>query len=73
MTFRCGTPFIQQRMEDKETLQGMVDGMSLKGVLTLLEEIACEKAEHLRDIEDWPLAKEWERTGWKLGRWIEQL
>jgi hypothetical protein len=51
----------------------MVDGMSLKGVLRLLEEIACEKAEHLRDIEDWPLAKEWERTGWKLGKWIEQL
>jgi hypothetical protein len=73
MTSRCATPFIQQREEDKETIEGMVDGMSLKGVLRLLEEIACEKAEHLRDIEDWPLAKEWERTGWKLGKWIEQL
>jgi hypothetical protein len=73
MTFECGVSFIQQRMEDKETLQGMVDGMSLKGVLRLLEEIAYEKTEHLRDIEDWPLAREWERTGWKLGRWIEQL
>jgi hypothetical protein len=51
----------------------MVDGMGLKGVLRLLEEIAYAKAEHLQDIEDWPLAKEWERTGWKLGRWIEQL
>jgi hypothetical protein len=47
--------------------------MNLKGVLRLLEEIAYEKTEHLRDIEDWPLAREWERTGWKLGRWIEQL
>jgi hypothetical protein len=73
MTFECGTPFIQQRMEDKETLEGMVDGMSLKGVLTLLEEIACEKAEHLRDIEDWQLAREWAQTGWKIGKWIGQL
>jgi hypothetical protein len=73
MTFRCGTPFIQQRMEDKETLEGMVDGMSLKGVLLLLQEIACEKAEHLQDIKDWQLAREWERTGWKIGRWIGQL
>jgi hypothetical protein len=39
----------------------MIDGMSLKGVLTLLQEIACAKSEHLQDIEDWPLAKEWER------------
>jgi hypothetical protein len=60
-------------MEDKETLEGMVDGMSLKGVLRLLEEIASEKVEHLRDIEDWQLAKEWERTGWRIGRWIVQL
>ena len=69
----CQVPFIDQRIEDKETLTGMIDGMSLKGVLTLLEEIANEKAEHLRDMEDWPLAKEWERTGWKIGRWMEQL
>jgi hypothetical protein len=73
MTFRCGTPFIQQRMEDKETLEGMVDGMSLKGVLLLLQEIAYGKVEHLRDIEDWHLAREWERTGWKLSKLREQL
>jgi hypothetical protein len=73
MTDRCQVPFIDQRNEDRETLEGMIDGMSLKGVLTLLEEIANAKADHLRDMEDWPLAKEWERTGWKLGRWIEQL
>jgi hypothetical protein len=73
MTFLCGVPFSDQRMEDKEALEGMVDGMSLKGVLRLLEEIACQKAEHLQDIEDWQLAREWERTGWKIGRWIEQL
>ena len=73
MTFECGAPFDDQRMLDKETLEGMVDGMSLRGVLRLLEEIAYAKAEHLRDIEDCPLAKEWERTGWKVGRWIEQL
>jgi hypothetical protein len=72
MTF-CGVPFSDQRMLDEETLEGMIDGMGLKGVLRLLEEIACKKAEHLRDIEDWQLAREWERTGWKIGRWIEQL
>jgi hypothetical protein len=58
---------------DKETLEGMVDGMSLKGVLRLLEAIAYGKAKHLFDIEDWPLAREWERTGWKLGKWVEPL
>ena len=73
MSFLCGVPFEDQRIEDKETLTGMIDGMSLKGVLTLIEEIAYEKAEHLKDMEDWPLAKEWERTGWKIGRWMEQL
>ena len=69
----CQLPFIDQRIEDKETLGGMLDGMSLKGVLLLIQEIAYGKAEHLRDIEDWQLAREWERTGWKIGRWIEQL
>ena len=69
----CGVPFSDQRMEDKETLEGMVDGMSLKGILLLIQEIAYEKTEHLRDIEDWQSAREWERTGWKIGRWIEQL
>jgi hypothetical protein len=72
MTF-CGVPFQDQRMLDKETLEGMVDGMGLKGVLTLIQEIAYEKSEHLRDIEDWPLAREWERVGWKISRWIDQL
>jgi hypothetical protein len=73
MTFPCGVPFSDQRMLDEEILEGMVDGMGLQGVLMLLEEIACKKAEHLRDIEDWPLAKEWERTGWKLSKCREQL
>ena len=69
----CQVPFIDQRIEDKETLGGMLGGMSLKGVLLLIQKIAYGKAEHLRDIEDWQLAREWERTGWKIGRWIEQL
>ena len=47
--------------------------MSLKGVLMLIEQIANAKADHLRDMEDWPLAREWERTGWKIGKSIEQL
>ena len=69
----CGVPFSDQRMLDEETLEGMVDGMGLKGVLMLLEEIACKKAEHLQDIEDWQLAREWKRTGWKIRKWAEQL
>jgi hypothetical protein len=31
MTDRCQTPIIDQRIEDRETLEGMIDGMSLKG------------------------------------------
>jgi hypothetical protein len=43
MTFECGVPFDDQRLLDKETLEGMIDGMGLKGVLRLLEEIACAR------------------------------
>jgi hypothetical protein len=53
MTFRMrNTIHLPKRGRQGKTLEGMVDGMSLKGVLRLLdEEIAYEKTEHLRDIE----------------------
>jgi hypothetical protein len=40
MPMECGTPFIYKRMEDEETLELMVDGMSLRGVLLMLQRIA---------------------------------
>jgi hypothetical protein len=35
--FVCGTPFEQQRMQDEQTLEGMVDGMGLRAVLLILQ------------------------------------
>jgi hypothetical protein len=32
----CGWPFEQKRMQDEQTLEGMVDGMGLKAILLIL-------------------------------------
>jgi hypothetical protein len=60
MTMKCGTPFIQQRMEDEETLELMVDGMGLRGVLMILQGIAYGKAQHIEENwQDTTLAEDW--------------
>jgi hypothetical protein len=72
MTSRCATPFIQQREEDKETLEGMVDGMGLRAVLLLLQRIAYGKAQHIEENwQDTTLADDWKMAGNKIGRLAE--
>jgi hypothetical protein len=74
MTDRCGWPFLQQRMQDEQTLEGMIDSMGLKAVLMLLQEIAYTKAQHIQENwQDHNLAKEWTTAGNKLGQWAKTL
>jgi hypothetical protein len=70
MPMECGIPFIYQRMEDEETLELMVDGISLRGVLLMLQRIACGKAKHIEG-QDTTLAEDWKMAGNKLGRLAE--
>jgi hypothetical protein len=69
MTFKCGVPLQDQRMQDEETLEAMVDGISLRGVLMLLEGIAYGKAQHIEENwQDTTLAEDWMMAGTKLGQ-----
>ena len=66
--------FIEKAKLDHETLEGMIDGMSLKGVLRLMQEIVYEKAEYLRDSwQDYQLASEWDQAGYRIGKLAEGL
>jgi len=61
--------FIEKAKLDQETLESMIDGMSLKGVLRLMQEIAYDKAEYLRDSwQDEQLAKEWDQAAYRIGK-----
>ena len=72
MTFPCGVPFSDQRLLDEKTLEGMVDGMGLKAVLLMLQEIAYSKAKHIEENwQDTTLAEDWKMAGNKLGRLAE--
>jgi hypothetical protein len=70
----CGWPFLQQRMQDEQTLEGMIDGMGLRGVLLILQDICYAKAQHIQENwQDPGLAKEWTTAGNKLGQWAKSL
>ena len=61
-------------MEDADTLERMVDGMGLKAVLLILQEIAYQKAQHIEEnYQDYRLAREWNVAGNALGKWAKQL
>jgi hypothetical protein len=64
---------IQCDVLDQQTLEEMIDGASLKGVLRLIQEIAYAKADHLRDIEDYQLAREWDQAGYRIGKLAEGM
>jgi site-specific recombinase XerD len=45
---KCGWPHQQKAIEDEQTLEGMVDGNSVRGVLLILQRgIAYGKAKHI--------------------------
>jgi hypothetical protein len=72
--FVCGWPFEQQRMQDEQTLEGMVDGMGLRAILLILQEIAYAKADQIQaNWQDPNLAKEWKMAGNKLGQWAKTI
>jgi hypothetical protein len=72
--FVCGWPFEQQRMQDEQTLEGMVDGIGLRAILLILQEIAYAKADHIQaNWQDPNLAKEWKMAGNKLGQWAKSI
>ena len=66
----CGTPFVQQAMEDQQRLEEMVDGMGLRAVLLMLRRIAYAKADQ---IEDHRMATEWRISGNRLGEWAKSI
>jgi hypothetical protein len=70
----CGWPWLQQRMQDERTLEGMVDGMGFRGVLLILQSICYHKAQHIQENwQDYNLAMEWATTGNMLGKWAKTL
>jgi hypothetical protein len=72
--FICGWPFEQQRMQDERTLEGIVDGIGLRAILLLLQEIAHAKADHIQANWQGPnLVREWKTTGNKLGQWAKTI
>ena len=68
--WKCGTPFVQQAMEDQQRLEEMVDGMGLRAVLVTLQRIAYVKADH---IQDHRMPTEWRISGNRLGEWAKQI
>ena len=70
----CGWPYEQQRMQDEQTLEAMIDSMGLRGVMLLLQEICYSKAQHIQENwQDYGLAMEWATTGNKLGKWAKLI
>lgn len=52
-----------------DTLEQLIDTHGLDRVLTALEKVCGEKAEHLRtNWQDHAAAKEWERQGRLIGK-----
>jgi len=68
--WKCGTPFVQQAMEDQQRLEEMVDGMGLRAVLVTLQRIAYVKADH---IQDHRMPTEWRISGNRLGEWAKHI
>jgi hypothetical protein len=66
----CGWPWLQQRMQDERTLESMVDGIGLRAILLMLEQIAYGKAHHAKDQV---LQREWTAAAIKLGHWAKLI
>ena len=58
----------------QEALESLIDGNSLSAVLSALETVCGEKAEHVRcNWQDEPLALAWDDAGKRIGKALSMI